>query len=91
MAISKRDWLFIAVIAVVLAALFAGAPKDKVKNVPRDDKHRSFYELMRKGGDRAEVEKGCSTCHSSTSTPLPTAHPHKEQCLICHKLYPHGN
>ena len=43
---------------------------------------------MHKGGDRLEVEKGCATCHGIQSRPLSSAHPPKEQCLLCHKLFP---
>ncbi len=83
--ITKRDWLTIAGIAIVLAVLIIGA-RDKVKQVPRDDRHRVFYEAMNKCGERAEVEKGCVACHNPRSRPLPPKHPPKEQCLRCHKL-----
>ena len=86
MKVAKRDWIFLAVIGVVLGALFASTGNVKAKKVPYNDKHRQFYEVMHKSGDRIEVEKGCGTCHGIQSIPLPKAHPPKEQCLLCHKL-----
>jgi cbb3-type cytochrome oxidase cytochrome c subunit len=88
MQVAKRDWIFLAVIVAVLGALYAGTGMAKAKNVPDDEKHSRFYETMHKGGDRLEVEKGCATCHGIQSRPLSRAHPPKEQCLLCHKLFP---
>jgi len=87
MKVAKKDWIFMAVIAALLGALFVGTGKVPAKNVPYDDKHGRFYEAMHKGGDRTEVEKGCAACHGITSSPLSKAHPPKEQCLLCHKLF----
>lgn len=86
MKIAKRDWIFIAVIVALLGALLINTGKTKTKNVPFDDKHSRFYDLMQKGGERVSVEKECTACHGSKALPLPQAHPPKEQCLICHKL-----
>ena len=86
MKVAKRDWIFIAVIVAVLGTLFMSTGKVKAKNVPNDEKHRLFHEFMRKGGNRVEVEKGCTSCHGSKYIPLSKAHPPKEQCLLCHKL-----
>lgn len=85
MKITTRDWIFIAVIAVVLGLLFMNSGRVKVKRVPYDTRHNGFYEAMQHGGDRRVVEKGCGTCHGM-QMPLPKAHPPKEQCLVCHKL-----
>lgn len=83
--LTKRDVLTVGGIAVLLAVLIFGA-RDKVKQVPRDNRHLPLYEAMNAGGERAEVEKGCIPCHSPRSRPLPPKHPPKEQCLLCHKL-----
>lgn len=83
--LTKRDLLTAGGIAVLIAVLIIGA-RDKVKQVPRDTKHLAFYEAMKQGRDRAEVEKGCAPCHNPRSRPLPLQHPPKEQCLVCHKL-----
>ena len=87
MQVAKRDWIFLAVIVALLGVLYVGTGKAKAKNVPYDEKHSRFYEAMHKGGDRMEVEKGCATCHGTRSRPLSSAHPPKEQCLLCHKLF----
>jgi hypothetical protein len=84
--VAKKDWIAIAVIAAVLAAVLAGTLKQKAKNVPHDEKHIHFNEVMLKGGDRMEAEKRCITCHGVQSIPLPPAHPPKEHCLLCHKI-----
>ncbi len=85
MKVTKRDLLAIAAVAVVIVLLIIFTGHEKTKRVPAD-KHRAFYEAMKKGGDRIEVERGCITCHNSQAIPLPTKHPPKDQCLICHKL-----
>jgi len=86
MKVSKRDWIFLAVIIAILGTLLVSTGKEKAKKVPYDDKHRHFYEVMEKVGDRLEAEKGCADCHGSQNLPLPKNHPPKEQCLLCHKL-----
>jgi len=86
MKVTQRDLLTIAAIAVVLVVLIMSTTHEKAKPVPFDDKHRAFYEAMKKGQDRIDAEKGCLTCHNSQAIPLPKKHPPKEQCLICHKL-----
>ena len=88
MKVAKRDWIFIAAIAALLGALFVGTGKVTAKKVPQDERHGRFYEAVHKGGERTEVEKGCADCHGTRSRPLSGAHPPKEQCLLCHKLFP---
>ena len=89
MKVTKRNLFAIVAIVVVVLVVIISTTREKGKPVPFDDKHRSFYEAMKKGQDRIEVEKGCITCHNSQAIPLPKKHPPKEQCLICHKLnYP---
>jgi hypothetical protein len=86
MKVTKRDFLTIAAVAVVLVVLIMSTTHEKAKRVPADDKHRAFYEAMEKGRDRIEAEGGCITCHNPHAIALPKKHPPKEQCLICHKL-----
>ncbi len=89
MKVTKRDLLTITVIVVVFAILIVITAREKGKPVPFDDKHRAFYEAIKKGADRVDVEKRCIACHNPQAIPLPKRHPPKEQCLICHKLiYP---
>ena len=87
MKATKRDFLTIAAVALVLAVLvIISTGQENAKMVPTDVKHRPFYGAMEKGADRAETEKGCIACHNPQANPLPKKHPPKEQCLICHKL-----
>ena len=86
MKVTKRDLLTIAVVVVVVVVLILSTAREKAKRVPADDKHRAFFEIMERGGDRIEAERGCITCHNLRAIPLPKKHPPKEQCLICHKL-----
>lgn len=86
MQVVKRDWVFLAVIVVVLGALLVSSMQKKPKVLPHDEIHRRFYDVMHQGGERVELEKGCATCHGIQQMPLPKAHPPKEQCLLCHKL-----
>ncbi len=86
MKVTKKDLFAIAAVAVVIVVLIMVTAQDRTKPVPADDKHRAFYEAMKKGGDRTEVERGCIACHNAKAIPLPEKHPPKEQCLICHKL-----
>ncbi len=86
MRVTKRDFFAITA-AVLLAAVLivASTGGKKAEMVPADDTHRPFSEAMKKGSDRIETEKGCTTCHNPQAHPLPKKHPPKEQCLICHK------
>ena len=86
MKVTKRDLLRIGAVVLVLVVLIMSTAREKTKQVPADDKHRAFYDAMKKGWDRMEVERGCITCQDSQAIPLPKKHPPKEQCLICHNL-----
>ncbi len=87
--LSKRDWLSLAGVAVVVSVLVLGGMREKARQVPFDDRHRPFFAAPEKGRDRQEAEKDCVVCHSAPALPLPGKHPPKEQCLLCHKLSPH--
>ncbi len=81
-----RDWLFIAVIGAIFAALvLINIGGEKPRNVPPDERHRPLIDLLANGKHREEVEKKCASCHNAGAHPLPKNHPPKEQCLICHK------
>jgi cytochrome c553 len=75
---------FVGAAALLLAVLVAGSLRDKAGNLPGDDRHRPFREALAKGEQRETVEQGCAACHGTPSLPLPTGHPPKEQCLVCH-------
>jgi hypothetical protein len=87
MKVTKRDFLLVAVVLLVLVVLITSAGHEKGKLVPADAKHRSFYEAMEQGANRIDVERDCVMCHNLQANPLPKKHPPKEECLICHKLH----
>ena len=84
MKLTRRDWLFAAVIAVVFGVLLVSGGTKKSPPVPRDDRHRPMMQLLADGSGRELVERECLSCHSYRGAPLAAAHPPKEQCLICH-------
>jgi hypothetical protein len=84
MKVTKRDWLFAAVVAIVLGILLLTTGKEKPKGVPADDRHRPLLERLAKGADREVVERECAKCHNARDIPLHGNHPPKEQCLLCH-------
>ncbi len=92
MKISKKDWIFIAVIAAVGVIFLVISGPEKTRKVPYDDNHRSFYE-MAKGGlkGQKEADLGCPRCHNETGgIPFPAKHPVKPSagpmsCHLCHK------
>ncbi len=86
MKVTKRDVLTIAAVLLVLVVLILSTFRENAKRVPADNKHRASYESLKKGGNRNEVERGCTTCHNPQAIPLSKKHPPKEQCLICHKI-----
>ncbi len=86
MKLTRRDLIALAIIVIIAIVAITSMGREKAKPIPIDDKHRSFFEAMEKGGDRSEVERRCVACHNPQSIPLPKKHPPKEQCLICHKL-----
>jgi hypothetical protein len=86
MKLTKRELLAVAAVGVALVVFILSTTGEKAKRVPLDSKHQASYEAIEKGQDRIETERGCTTCHTPGSVPLPKNHPPKEQCLICHKL-----
>ncbi len=79
---AKRDLIFAITIIATLAVLFLGTGKKLGKDVPNDEDHLTFYQLLEKGEARITLEKGCGACHALDS--LSQAHPHKEECMVCH-------
>lgn len=93
MRISKKDWIFIGIIAAVIAIFFAISGEEKTKRVPLDETHKASYELFKKTGSKMEADKGCPACHfqGPGGVPFPAKHPVKPKegpmrCLFCHKL-----
>ncbi len=83
MRVKKRDLLAIAVGVGVIVVLILSTGAKKAKEIPVDGRHRSFYDALKRGDSRAEVERGCTACHKALSG----KHPPKEQCLICHRFH----
>jgi hypothetical protein len=79
MRISKKDWIFIAIIAAVFATFYAISGEEKTKR-------------FKKTGSKMETDKGCPACHFEPGgVPFPPKHPAKPKegpmrCLFCHKL-----
>ena len=92
MRISKKDWIFIAVIVVVFGIFYAISGEEKTKRVPLDDKHQASYDLFKKTGSKMEADKGCPVCHFVPGgIQFQPKHPVKPKegpmrCLFCHKL-----
>lgn len=93
MRISKKDWIFIGIIAAVFGIFYAISGQETTKRVPIDDNHKASYELFKKTGSKIEADKGCPACHfeGSGGVPFPPKHPVKPKegpmrCLFCHKL-----
>jgi hypothetical protein len=93
MRISKKDWIFIVVIAAVIAVFYAISGEERTKRVPLDEIHKPSYELFKRTQSKMEADKGCPACHFSGpgGVPFPPKHPVKPKegpmrCLFCHKL-----
>lgn len=101
MKIEKRDWLFIALVAVVLITFITISGKEKTKPVPNNPIHNTVYQeafknapgqnasIFRKAFFRPakkDAEQLCEPCHQQYGVKLPPNHPPKHRCLFCHKL-----
>jgi hypothetical protein len=92
MKIRRNDWLFIALFGVVLIVFLVISGPVKTKQVPYDDKHSQFYDIVKQTGSKMEADKGCPACHNEQGgIPFPAKHPVKPKdgpmrCLFCHKL-----
>jgi cbb3-type cytochrome oxidase cytochrome c subunit len=86
MRITGKDWLFIALMGVVLVLFIAISGKEKTSKVPYDSAHLPFYEVMKKTGSKMQTEKGCESCHNEKVIPFPKGHPPKNRCLFCHRM-----
>jgi len=79
MKISKRDTIFIVIVAIVITFLTLGAKERTTKAVPDDTIH-----------DKATSREQCMTCHSADGVkPQPLGHPKANQCFQCHKQPDH--
>lgn len=94
MSISRKDWIFVAIIVGVFATFYFISGEEKTHRVPMDAKHQASYDIFKKTGSKLEADKGCPACHfegSAEAPPFPPKHPVKPaggpmRCLFCHKL-----
>ena len=101
MKLDKRDWLFAALLVVIVGIFIAISGKEKTKQVPRDDTHRIVYVTAYRNApgpeasifkraffkpDKKGAEAFCEPCHKERGVPFPPNHPPKNRCLFCHKL-----
>jgi len=85
MSLKKRDWLFIALVAVVFGIFYAISGEEKTIRVPHDEIHGKFFEMVNAEGKK-ETEKFCKECHNPENLALPEGHPPPFRCLFCHKF-----
>jgi hypothetical protein len=85
MAFKKRDWLFIALVVVVIGIFYVISGEEKTTRVPQDEIHMRFREMAATEGKKA-TEKFCKECHNPQDMPLSEGHPPPFRCLFCHKF-----
>ncbi|MDD2899831.1 MAG: cytochrome C [Desulfuromonadaceae bacterium] len=101
MKIDKRDWMFIAIIVVVLGIFIGISGKEKTKTVPNNPMHKISYDAAFKNApgpdasifqrafykpDKKGAEVYCEPCHKEMNVPFPPGHPAKNRCMFCHKF-----
>jgi hypothetical protein len=91
MKIDKRDWLFVALIVVVVGIFIAISGREKTKLVPVNADHQKFHDMIRSGSSKKEVDPLCEACHDGVKITFPKDHPAKPggqpmRCLFCHKI-----
>jgi len=70
----KRDAIFLAIVAAVIALLVLGTSERTTKPVPDDAMHK-----------HATTRAACMTCHDQGgSRPQPQGHTKADQCFQCH-------
>ena len=83
MKFSGKDLAFAGGAVAVLVVVLLGTGKKLGPDVPANADHQAFFIQLEQGQRRVEVEQGCRTCHPLAT--LPQAHPHKEECMVCHQ------
>lgn len=101
MKIDKRDWMFIALIVVVLGIFIGISGKEKTTPVPNNQMHKIAYDAAFRNApgpdasifkraffkpDKKGAEAYCEPCHKEMGVPFPLNHPAKNRCLFCHKF-----
>ncbi|PLX75967.1 MAG: cytochrome C [Desulfuromonas sp.] len=85
MKITKRDWIFVALIVIVLGIFIAISGEEKTVRVPTDPTHAAFPDMVERLGKK-ETEGFCRECHDTEEMPLSAEHPPPFRCLFCHKF-----
>lgn len=80
----KRDILLLLGGLLIIVILWM-APEETTTQVPKDDNHLRFYDIVKQNGKKA-AEKFCLDCHNDDGVPFPAEHPPKNRCLFCHKI-----
>jgi hypothetical protein len=83
MKLSRKDLAFCAGAVAILLIVLLGTNKELGPDVPNDAEHQAFFTQLEQGQRRQEVEQGCQRCHPVAG--LPQTHPHKKECMVCHK------
>ena len=101
MKIDRRDWMFIAIVVVVLGVFFAISGKETTTTVPNNQMHKIAYDAAFRNApapdtslfkraffrpDKKGAEAYCEPCHKEKGVQFPPNHPPKNRCLFCHKL-----
>ncbi len=94
MKLSKKDLGFIAVVLIVVSIAWFKSGPVKTKYVPNNEKHKTFYELVKQKGKAGKKEGDvfCPQCHNDKGgIPFPAGHPVKPKdgpmgCHLCHKF-----
>lgn len=92
MALSKKDYGFIAMAVVVVSVLVVLSLTGKEKFIPRTEAHLKAVEMEKEAAD-----KYCASCHDPSvggivigaqeSPKMPEKHPlRKKNCRLCHRL-----
>ncbi len=75
MKITKRDSIFLIIVAAVIIVLAVGSKERTTKAVPENETHAQVT-------SRAQ----CLACHDANGVkPQPLGHPKANQCFQCHK------
>ncbi|MDQ6976089.1 MAG: hypothetical protein Q9M22_05940 [Mariprofundaceae bacterium] len=71
---SQGDWVFMAVVGVVIVALILGSSERKTKATPDNATHQT-----------ATSRAACMACHNTNGVrPQPAGHVKADQCFQCH-------
>lgn len=90
MALKRRDWIFLAVVAAVFLTFYLISGETKTSRIPQDETHQRFYDV-RGEMKRINIDAMCAECHDGVQIAFPPDHPIKPgegpmRCTFCHKF-----